>query len=296
MSQLKEDEPTDNAKKNESFPLNCKVSELALACGCLKWGQEKHVYGMDFLESHASLFHAVRSVVKSWRKTVEYDKGKHLEVKKSDVSPGKEDIIKEYFSILKDKKEDKNTITRQPSKSICRTVHSKHLLMSKSKSVIFRKQRKPEELPPSRLFPYLVLIKNCVPLPLSILQRLCLSGEILCKIQYSTRKHRKKKEVSLPESEERPVPKPQTVTEVQYVTFDSLKELQWMLFKGLVKRKPKTVGMWREPSYSFGIQSLTSVKKAEYILPLIPKDWIIDDSLKFSEEMPRLLLQYNPSS
>ncbi|XP_042309185.1 uncharacterized protein LOC121923118 [Sceloporus undulatus] len=296
MSQHKEDEPTDKEEKNELLPLNCRVSELTLACGCLKWGQEKHFYRMDFLESHASLFHAVRSVVKSWRKAAEYNRGKHLEVKKSDGSPWEKDVVKEYFSILKDKKEDKDTVTRQHSKSICRSVHSKHL-MSKSRSVIFRKQRKPdlEELPPSCLFPYLVLIKNCVPLPLSILQRLCLSGEILCKIQYFSRKHRKKKEVTLPESERR-VPKPQTETEVKYVTFDSLKELQWMLFKGLVKRKPKTVGMWREPVYSFGIQCVAPVKKAEYILPLIPKDWIIDDSLKFSEEMTHLLLQYDPRS
>lgn len=71
-----------------------------------------------------------------------------------------------------------------------------------------------------------------------------------------------------------------------YVTFDSLKDLQWKLYKGLVKRKPKDIGTWREPTFSTGlIKSLTGLYD-EYLLPLIPNDWIIDDSLKYNVPLP----------
>lgn len=72
--------------------------------------------------------------------------------------------------------------------------------------------------------------------------------------------------------------------ETKYVTFEGLEDLQWKLFKGLLKRKPKTIGIWREAN--FKKKSVTTVirEAKEHILPLLPKDWIIDESLKFSKE------------
>nr|XP_060615671.1 uncharacterized protein LOC132765394 [Anolis sagrei ordinatus] len=297
MSQLKEDEPTNNGKKSELLPFNCKVSELLLAHKCLKWGQETHLYGVDVLESHASLFHAIRSTLKAWKKTARHEKAKRLEVKKSSgislASLRVEDFVTEHFDFLKDRREDKDTRKKSRSKSICKPVHPRYPLISKSK-----KQWKAdlEELTPTRLLPYFILIRNCYPLPLSIIQSLCFSREIQCRIERFTRKRRKKKEITRLESEEHPMLKMQTIEDPKYITFSSLRELQWKLFKGLVKRKPGTTGVWRVPLYSLGIADTITPPKEEYVLPLIPKDWIIDDSLKFSEEMTHLLLQYNPQS
>ncbi|XP_062828130.1 uncharacterized protein LOC100562734 isoform X2 [Anolis carolinensis] len=296
MSQLKEDEPTNNGEKSELFPLNCKVSELLLAHRCLKWGQEKDLSRVDVLESHASLFHSIRSILKAWKKTAENDKAKRLEVKKSSgislASLQVQDFVKEHFDFLKDRKEDKDTRRKSRSKSISRPGHSRHPLMSKRKG---RKADR-EELPPTRLLPYFSLIRNCFPLPLSIIQSLCLSREIQCRIERFTQKRRKKEEVTQLGSEELPMLKLQTIEDPKYITFSSLRELQWKLFKGLVKRKPGTIGIWRVPLYSSGIGYTMTPHKQEYVLPLIPKDWIIDDSLKFSEEMTHRLLQYNPPS
>nr|XP_020661496.1 uncharacterized protein LOC110085553 [Pogona vitticeps]XP_020661497.1 uncharacterized protein LOC110085553 [Pogona vitticeps] len=283
-SQTEDGEPTVSSKKEESFSSSCSISELLLVYGNLKKDQEKH---LTLIESHASLFHAIHSIVKCYKKTAERGKSNVLGIKElhhpSLGRPEKEDVVKEKPASLKDRRKDKGTSMR---------IHSKHLLMSKSKSVIFRMQQKHglEELPPAYLLPYVVLIKNCISLPVSTIQKLCVSGEILCRMEYFMLRCTKKKS-TLPESAELSVPKLPTVKEVKYVTFDSLKDLQWKLFKGLLKRKPKTTGVWREPTYSFGIEGVSAPKDVEYIFPLMPKDWIIDDSLKFSEEMMHLLLE-----
>lgn len=72
----------------------------------------------------------------------------------------------------------------------------------------------------------------------------------------------------------------------KYVTFDSLRDLQWKLYKGLAKRKPKVTGTWRIPRFSTGSVSRIMASFSEFILPLIPKDWIIDDSLQYIVPLP----------
>ncbi|KAJ7335588.1 hypothetical protein JRQ81_013529 [Phrynocephalus forsythii] len=279
-SQTEDGELVASSKKEKPFPSSCNIWELVLVDGNLKKHQEKH---LALIESHASLFHAVHSIAKSYKRTAGCGKGRVLGIKElhptSLGSPEKE----EDLAPLKDTGKDKGTSMY---------VHSKHLLMSKSKSVIFRMQqnRVLEELPPAVLIPYVVLIKNCISLPVSTIQNRCLSGEILCRMEFFTVSCRKKKS-SPPESAELSVPKLPRVREVKYATFDSLKDLQWKLFKGFLKRKPKTIGVWREPTYSSGIEGVSAPKDVVYILPLMPKDWIIDSSLRFSEEMRHLLLR-----
>ncbi|XP_033019692.1 protein starmaker-like [Lacerta agilis] len=163
----------------------------------------------------------------------------------------------------------------------------------KSKSVISRTQQKRYliELPPAHLLPYLVLIKRVMSLPISAIQKQCISGEILCRIQYFTLKLQKRKLLSRPALAEQPTHRLPTVRETGYVTFDCLRDLQWKLYKGIAKQKPKTIGVERKSSYSYGVTGTTFAKFTEYVLPLIPKDWIVDDSLKFSENMVVLFAQ-----
>ncbi|XP_007429308.1 uncharacterized protein LOC103066132 [Python bivittatus] len=174
-----------------------------------------------------------------------------------------------------------DTCTSVLPEDCCLPVASKHLLGSKSK-------QKPYlgGLPPAYLLPYLVLIKNCVHLPFSTIRKRCLTGEILCRID-SLMLRRKKKKPPLEPAKE------QTLQETKYATFDGLEDLQWKLFKGLLKRKPKTVGLWRKANYSKGPVTTLIPEAKEYILPLLPKDWIIDESLAFSKEMVFFLLQTN---
>ncbi|XP_062984831.1 uncharacterized protein LOC134400428 [Elgaria multicarinata webbii] len=288
-SQAKDDEPTGStgSKKNELFSFTCNVSELVLALANLKQGQEKHSNGMAFMESHASLFHAIHSIIKSCRTTAKFDKDIVLEVKEPDHPcfgvPQEEDVVKEDLDSAKDTQEDKDT---------CAPVYSKYPRLSKSKSAVLRRQQKHDlgQLPPAYLLPYLVLIKNCIPLPISIIQRQCLTGEILCRIQYFTLRRSKKKLPSELVPAKPPIPKLQTTKEVKYVTFDSLRDLQWKIYRGLLKRKPKTRGTWREAT-CLRTEAISIPNSGEYILSLLPKDWVIDDSLKFNEEMRNLLLQ-----
>ncbi|XP_058027324.1 uncharacterized protein LOC131192310 [Ahaetulla prasina] len=184
-------------------------------------------------------------------------------------------VLHEDAVVIKDSDKD-DTEDRDTSvlpKDSCLPVASKHLIGSKSK-------RKPyPELPPAYVLPYLVLIKNCLDLPLSTIKKQCLTGEILCKIDSLTLRHKKKKPPTSLEAGKVP-----TLQETKYVTFEGLEDLQWKLFKGLLKRKPKTIGIWREANYKK--KSVTTVirQAKEHILPLLPKDWIIDESLKFSKE------------
>ncbi|XP_028605217.2 uncharacterized protein LOC114606804 [Podarcis muralis] len=185
--------------------------------------------------------------------------------------------------LAKDSREAKDTSAPVPS--------SQSKL--KSKSVISGTQQKRYlmELPPAHLLPYLVLIKRAMSLPISAIQKQCLSGEILCRIQYFTLKLQKKKLLSRAALAEQPTHRLPTVRETGYVTFDCLRDLQWKLYKGIAKRKPKTIGVERKSSYSYGITGTTFAKFTEYVLPLIPKGWIVDDSLKFSENMVVLFAQ-----
>ncbi|XP_053264859.1 protein starmaker-like [Podarcis raffonei] len=185
--------------------------------------------------------------------------------------------------LAKDSQEAKDTSAPVPS------TQSK----LKSKSVISRTQQKHYlmELPPAHLLPYLVLIKRVMSLPISAIQKQCLSGEILCRIQYFTLKLQKKKLLSRAALAEQPTHRLPTVRETGYVTFDCLRDLQWKLYKGIAKRKPKTIGVERKSSYSYGVTGTTFAKFTEYVLPLIPKGWIVDDSLKFSENMVVLFAQ-----
>nr|XP_034956087.1 uncharacterized protein LOC118076959 [Zootoca vivipara] len=195
------------------------------------------------------------------------------------------DLAKESLDpdLAKDSQEAKDTSVPVPS------GQSK----LKSKSVISGTQQKRYliELPPAHLLPYLVLIKRVMSLPISAIQKQCLSGEILCRIQYFTLKLQKKKPPSRPALAEQPTHRLPTVRETGYVTFDCLKDLQWKLYKGIAKRKPKTIGVERKLSYSYGVTGTTFARFTEYVLPLIPKGWIVDDSLKFSENMVVLFAQ-----
>ncbi|XP_053152191.1 uncharacterized protein LOC128345002 [Hemicordylus capensis] len=274
MSQVKDGKPPTS---------HSKVSELMLALANIKQGQEKHFDGMAFMESHASLFHIICSIVKSFKKTEKHD-NTLSESQKSDqicLSVPHDDVIKKGPDSAKNMQEDKDT---------CTSVHSKHLTVSKSKRDMFRRQQKHGfgVLPPTHLLPYLVLINECIHLPIDVLQNQCLRGKILCRIQYFTLIHRKKKLLPQAAPQKLPIAKSRT-TEGVYVTFDSLKDLQWKLYKGLAKRKPKVTGTWREPIFSLGITAIPTPSNAEYILPLMPNDWLVDDSLKYSIPISVLL-------
>ncbi|XP_013916841.1 PREDICTED: uncharacterized protein LOC106544945 [Thamnophis sirtalis] len=173
----------------------------------------------------------------------------------------------------KDATEDRDTSATVLPKDSCLPVASKHLFGSKSKRKSYF------ELSPAYVLPYLVLIKNCLDLPFPTIKKQCLRGEILCKIDSLTLRHKKKKQPTSLEPEKVP-----TLQETKYVTFEGLEDLQWKLFKGLLKRKPKTTGIWREAKYTKKPVTTVIYQGKEHIIPLLPKDWIIDESLKFSKE------------
>ncbi|XP_039199857.1 uncharacterized protein LOC120308204 [Crotalus tigris] len=177
-------------------------------------------------------------------------------------------VLHEDAIVIKDSDKDATEDRDTPT-----SVLSKQLVESKSK------QKPYPELPPAYVLPYLVLIENCLHLPFPIIRKQCLTGEILCRIDSLMLRRKKKKPPTLLETAKVPI-----FQETKYVTFEGLKDLQWKLFKGLLKRKPKTIGIWREADYRK--KSVTSVNREakEYILPLLPKDWIIDESLKFPKE------------
>ncbi|KAG8130705.1 hypothetical protein E2320_017325, partial [Naja naja] len=173
----------------------------------------------------------------------------------------------------KDATKDRDTSAAVLPKDPCLPEASKHLVGSKSKQKPYR------ALPPAYVLPYLVLIKNCLDLPFPTIKKQCLTGEILCKIDSLTLRRKKKKSPTSLEPAKVP-----TLQETKYVTFEGLEDLQWKLFKGLLKRKPKTVGIWREANYTKKPVTTVIREAKEHILPLLPKDWIIDESLKFSKE------------
>ncbi|XP_060092562.1 F-box/LRR-repeat protein 17-like [Heteronotia binoei] len=73
MSQAKYDEPPTD-EKYELFPLNCNIIELKPAFATFNYRQEKHFDGVDFIKSHASLFHTICSITKSYKRLSEYDR------------------------------------------------------------------------------------------------------------------------------------------------------------------------------------------------------------------------------
>lgn len=175
------------------------------------------------MDLHASLFHIIGSQTKPYRKTAESEttllgdaeyKDIHLMTAEYDVlshesdginlSKPQEDILMEEPVPAKDTQKNKGTHT-----ALC----SKSQPVSRSKSIIAGKRHKQDlkELPPARLLPYVILIHNCLPLPVPTIESYCISGEILCRIQYFTLKHRKQK--LLPQS----APTKQRISKLQAV-------------------------------------------------------------------------------
>lgn len=277
MSREKNDEPPTDHEKNELFSFSGDMSELMIAHAKMKHGQKKHFKEMAFMESHASLFHVIQSVIKSWRKTTEPD---NLESRIAGQI---------YFRVPQDadsKKAPGKATDKRDSKDTFKPVHSKRLSVPESQRVVLGRQQKHlGELSAACMLPYLVLINRSIPLPISDIKSRCLKGEILCRIQYFTLRRSKRRLLPQPTPAKLHIPKPET-TKAKYVTFDSLRDLQWKLYKGLAKRKPKVTGTWRMPCFSTGSVSSVIASFEEFILPLIPKDWIIDDSLHYKVPMP----------
>ncbi|KAJ6669626.1 hypothetical protein lerEdw1_000175 [Lerista edwardsae] len=276
MSREKNDEPPTDHEKNELFSFSGDVSELMMAHAKMKHEQKKHFKEMAFMESHASLFHIIQSVIKSWRKTAKPDNLQSRIV--GQIS----------FHVPQDavsKKAPSRTIDKRGSKDASKLVHSKRLSVPENQRVVLGRQQKPlGELSAACMLPYLVLLHRSIPLPISDIKSRCLKGEILCRIQYFTLRRSKRRLLPQPTSSKLHIPKPET-TKAKYVTFDSLRDLQWKLYKGLLKRKPKVTGTWRVPCFSTGSVSRVAAFE-EFILPLIPKDWIIDDSLQYIVPLP----------
>lgn len=65
------------------------------------------------------------------------------------------------------------------------------------------------------------------------------------------------------------------VPEIPYVVFHDLRELQWKLYKGMVKRKKSSRNFWRQASYGISTILDGTAVKTHYNLPLIFKDSVI---------------------
>ncbi|KYO20718.1 iron-sulfur cluster assembly 1-like protein, mitochondrial isoform B [Alligator mississippiensis] len=69
-----------------------------------------------------------------------------------------------------------------------------------------------------------------------------------------------------------PISELQKIEETQHIKFLNLKDLQWKLYKGIVKRKQKVTASQREANYRPFRIFEEKTTKAEYIIPLISKN------------------------
>ncbi|XP_069490373.1 uncharacterized protein [Ambystoma mexicanum] len=127
--------------------------------------------------------------------------------------------------------------------------------------------------------PYLLLIRTTSPtLTFSSIQEKCLNGEILCRFINNTPQYwpmsssitlmfLEKKEYSEPAGDGR-------------VHFKDLKNLQWKIFKGIVKRKKEMSAFSRYRTCSFGWTSTTMKRGPALIfIPLIDIEKNIADAV-----------------
>lgn len=127
--------------------------------------------------THASLFHTVRFAIKSNNWETEA-KNKHL-LPHELCSGSQEHVAKEGAYSL-------TTAVRTANKFLSACL--KWLSKSKTKHSTARGHRKPKRSRqlPEHMLPYVLLIRNCLPLSTSSIKSKCSKGEILCRIQYFT--------------------------------------------------------------------------------------------------------------
>ncbi|XP_067424736.1 uncharacterized protein [Emydura macquarii macquarii] len=272
MSQVKGDQSPKGSKEKLFFH-GCKVSELLSSLAKVETGQQEHP--LFFKGTRVSLFHTLRSVIKS-------NNWKSAAYNKQSVSPHEPFTMLHNWSednVAKKDADSPGTTTR--SQNSCLSIRVKRL--SKWKTTNFavegNKNIDGGGPLPVHMLPYVLLIKNCLPLSISSIHFKCCKAEILCRILYFTLRLWKKK-TPKPSPKDPANSELQTAEGTQYVNFLNLKDLQWKFYKGIVKRKRKVRVLWREANYRPFKPFQEKIRKAEYMLPLIPKNWIIHDSLK----------------
>ncbi|XP_031458291.1 uncharacterized protein LOC116234679 [Phasianus colchicus] len=261
MDQTEDGMLPEDMDQKQSSSVGWKVSEL-LSFTNIK--NERQNYLSLLEQTHISLFHTIQSAIRSndWDAAARH-KCSCL-CKKSISSSSQIGIAKENAESL-----------RIGMKSADSSISEDVRQLSKSKPKVsvsggHKKYYSSDSLQ-KHILPYVFLIKNCLSMPLYLIQDKCFSGEILCKIQYLRKEKR-----STPTSET-PVSKlhASEVPEIPYVVFHNLRELQWKLYKGIVKRKESSRIFWREANYgSSTILDGTDVK-THYNLPLIFEDSVI---------------------
>ncbi|XP_039399065.1 uncharacterized protein LOC120407501 isoform X1 [Mauremys reevesii] len=250
-----------------------QVSELLSSLANVENEQQKHQL---FLKgTRVSLFHTLRSVIKSnnW-KTAVYNK-------QSMLPPEPTTLLHNWSEDDVAKKDADSRRTTLRSQNSCVSMHVKCLSKSKTTNSAVEENKNTDcDGPlPAHMLPYVLLIKNCLPLSISSIYSKCCKAEILCRILYFTQRLWKKK-TPKPSPQDPPSSEFQTAEETQYVNFLNLKDLQWKFYKGIVKRKQKVRVLWREANYRPFKPFQEKIRNEEYMLLLIPKNWIIHDSLK----------------
>nr|XP_009667929.1 PREDICTED: uncharacterized protein LOC104140714 [Struthio camelus australis] len=291
MGQTRSDKPPeDTEQKQQLFFSGWKVSELLSSLANIKNEQRK--YRLILEQTHISLFCVVQSAVKSnsWDTAVCENQSLFSDESISS-SCSQIDVVKENA-------ESPRTEQRIPGR--CVSEDFKQLSKSKSKISVAGGHKKSYICPPLHklILPYVFLIKNCLPMPISLIQHKCFNGEILCKMQ-----HFRKERKTQPSFETSSISKvhasedatwaasvqtclhgsasilhPQegaVMSETPYVFFHNLRGLQWKLYKSIVKRKEPLQTVWREANYRTFKILKGKPKKTDYILPLIFKDSII---------------------
>ncbi|XP_031413193.1 uncharacterized protein LOC116217540 isoform X2 [Meleagris gallopavo] len=239
------------------------VSELLLSFTNTKNEWQNYLSLLE--QTHISLFHTIQSAARSndWDAAA-CSKCSYL-CKKSISSSCSQ------IGIAKENAESLRIGMRSADSSISEDVRQ----LSKSKPKVpvsgGRKKYYSSDSLQKHILPYVFLIKNCLSMPLSLIQDKCFSGEILCKIQYLRKEKR-----SMPTSET-PVSKlhASEEPEIPYVIFHNLRELQWKLYKGMVKRKESSRIFLREANYGSSTILNGTAVKTHYNLPLIFKDSVI---------------------
>ncbi|XP_025033641.1 uncharacterized protein LOC106732871 [Pelodiscus sinensis] len=271
MSQIRDDEsPNGSEEKKQIFFHSCKVSELLSSLANVENEHQKHQLLLK--GTQVSLFHTLRSVIKS-SKTAVFNKQSTL--------PPEPTTVLQNWSKDAVAKTDADSQRTMKSKNSCVSMSVKCLskLKTTNSAIEGNKNADSSGPLPVHMLPYVVLIKNCLPLSISSIHSKCCKAEILSRILYITLRLWKKKAIK-PLPRDHPNSKLQTPEESKYVNFFNLKDLQWKFYKGIVKRKQKVRVLWREADYRPFKLCQEKIRNEEYILPLIPKNWIIHESLK----------------
>ncbi|XP_019410708.1 PREDICTED: uncharacterized protein LOC109323533 [Crocodylus porosus] len=262
MNQTENDKPhSGHEEKKQLFLPNWKVPELLSCLANVKNGESTHQLLLK--GTHASLFHTVRFAIKSNNWETEAKNKQHLLAHEL-CSESQEHVAKEGADSL-------TTAVRTANKFLSACL--KWLSKSKTKHSTARGHRKPKRSRqlPEHMIPYVLLIRNCLPLSTSSIKSKCSKEEILCRIQYFTL-GLWKKEKPKPLSKVSPIFELQQTEETQHIKFLNLKDLQWKLYKGIVKRKQKVTASQRKAKYRPFRIFEEKTTKAEYIIPLISKD------------------------